>query len=244
MALISRRIKIENIEILCSESLSVDMELQSLTRLYLCKYACPQNHYTFKAARLQLSGEIDGYYTPSNLSVIRTPVNCFPCPVGAKCDTQIKALPNYWGYRDQNNFVTMLRCPEGYCCEGNETCKGIDSCNIGRIGTLFGTCKPYLTEALFSSKCISVLKCHNNVILISYIIGIIGYSVCFKRRSSLRFTEDEREQAMDLNQVSVYATVTDTTNACEEEHVDSLDKGVQTVKETKLLEKGGGLNYV
>ena len=37
---------------------------------------------------------------------------CKPCPVGANCSTKIKALPNYWGIRNENDDITMVRCPE------------------------------------------------------------------------------------------------------------------------------------
>ncbi len=98
---------------------------------------------------------------------------CWPCPSGASCAGELVALPNYWGFSDDSGWLTMIRCPPGYCCQGNETCHAVDSCNTGRMGTLCGTCEPNHTEALFLSRCIAVEKCRDYLVVILYIAGAI-----------------------------------------------------------------------
>ena len=76
-----------------------------------------------------------------------------------------------------DNFVTMIRCSPGYCCKDKKTCKGIDSCNTGRTGTLCGTCQANLTESLFSTKCLSFQDCKDYVIIALYMSCVVGYSI-------------------------------------------------------------------
>ena len=163
------RMEMENVEILCPKSFSVHLTAQRYSKVFLCKYGCPENHYTFEAGELKLSGEINEWNASTYHSIIGMQKKCVPCPVGANCENKIiKALPNYWGYKNKSDFVTMLRCPEGYCCEGNETCKGIDSCNTGRTGTLCGTCKNNSAESLFSTRCIHLKHCSGTLVIVLY----------------------------------------------------------------------------
>ena len=101
------------------------------------------------------------YKSGSSLEVFVPP--CQPCPIGAKCNSVIQVLPNYWGYL--NKSVSIFRCPEDYCCQGNDTCGKIDSCNIGRIGMLCGNCEPTLTEALFTPKCVTIKSCRTTLLI-------------------------------------------------------------------------------
>ena len=104
---------------------------------------------------------------------------CAPCPFRAKCEYgKIIALPNYWGYRNKTSFVTMIRCPAGYCCEGKETCLDVDSCGRNRGGILCGTCLGNFAESLLSSKCLPNHDCQRVLILVLYILAVIIYSVC------------------------------------------------------------------
>ena len=106
-----------------------------------------------------------------------TEPNCFACPVGAYCDKHIQALPNYWGYKDQYDLVTMIRYPNGYCCQDDKTCKGIDSCNKHRTGPLCGKCEGNWTESLFSSQCIPVKHCSTTDIIVLYIVCAIAHAL-------------------------------------------------------------------
>ena len=129
-----------------------------------CESSCSQG-YTFLVSNMKI--EEEGFYKEwflgdidySNQNFIP---DCFPCPVGTSCDPSNtpNSLENYWGYTNQSSYVTMIRCPADYCCTGNDTCEGIDSCNTGRTGALCGTCQSNLTESLFSTKCLSFENCN------------------------------------------------------------------------------------
>ena len=166
----------ENIDILCPSSLAVEQTIEEYVHQYLCKFHCPDDYYTFEAGSLKLNGH-SGRDGILNGTIDSIEPNCLPCPVGAKCGQQVRPLPNYWGLKEHNNVVKMLRCPDGYCCEGPESCKSIDSCNTGRTGTLCGTCGPNLTESLLSPKCVSSNSCHGNRIVMLYIMCAISYAV-------------------------------------------------------------------
>ena len=69
----------------------------------------------------------------------------------------------------------MIRCPDGYFCKGNDMCDGINPCNIKRTGNVCGECQKGLSEALFSTECISVEKCIGVIALLYYTICVIIY---------------------------------------------------------------------
>ena len=71
----------------------------------------------------------------------------------------------------------MIRCPSDYCCQGDETCKEIDSCSANRTGPLCGKCKGNWTESLFSPKCLLVDDCPAGLILMLYIGGAVAYGL-------------------------------------------------------------------
>ena len=101
---------------------------------------------------------------------------CSQCPVGAKCNGSIKALPNYWGYRT-NDDVVMIRCPTGYCCQDDESCQTFDTCNSNRSGPLCGVCEMGLAESLFDQTCVPLEKCHTWFIVLLYISCAVGYGL-------------------------------------------------------------------
>ena len=70
----------------------------------------------------------------------------------------------------------MLRCPEGYCCQDDETCKGIDSCSSNRTGMLCGSCISNWTVSLFLSSCILAKNCNAKLIIFLYILAVIVYT--------------------------------------------------------------------
>ena len=102
---------------------------------------------------------------------------CTPCPIGAKCHKGTRSLPNYWGYKDQSEKITMIRCPNGYCCQNDEMCNGIDSCNKHRTGPLCGKCKGNWTESLFSPECLLIQRCPAGEIIVLYIACAATYSL-------------------------------------------------------------------
>ena len=98
--------------------------------VYQCEAACTSDMYTFQSGNMTLDGYYYGYSRKSLVSNLNSPL-CNQCPVGAKCSGDIKALPNYWGYKD-NDTVAMIRCPTGYCCQDDESCQSFDTCNSNR----------------------------------------------------------------------------------------------------------------
>ena len=170
--------QIEDVLILCSQSFYVVETKNSVTKLYKCEYSCQNGFYTFSAGNVTLN-EIYEERALLYSTFERSNITCFPCPVGASCDNKIKALPNYWGHKANNgNYVTMIRCPENYCCSENNTCGEIDSCNKDRTGILCGICEMNLTESLFSANCIAEENCYTNAIFVLYFTLALVYGIC------------------------------------------------------------------
>ena len=160
--------------------------------IYTCKLTCEGNNkYSLQAGILGVS-EITYMYENSppltdSLSQAPHPPTCLPCPLGAKCEGPIQALPDYWGYVTQKNkSVSMIRCPDSYCCQGNETCKAIDSCNTGRTGTLCATCERNLTEALFTTKCLPNEDCRSDLVIVILISAVLVYGIVLLLFSTIK----------------------------------------------------------
>ena len=101
--------------------------------IYTCKPTCEGNNkYSLQGGILVVSEETTKeLYSmtdllTSNLSLEPHPPICLPCPLGAKCEGSIQSLPDYWGYITQKKGISMIRCPDSYCCQDNETCEEID----------------------------------------------------------------------------------------------------------------------
>ena len=122
----------QNIKILCPLEMAA-VETVSISKsephVYHCEAACTPDMYTFQSGNMTLDVHV-GYYDASRKSSVSNLNNplCNRCPVGAKCSGDIKALPNYWGYRNKDEVV-MIRCPTGYCCQDDESCQSFDSCS-------------------------------------------------------------------------------------------------------------------
>ena len=152
-------------------------------RVYHCQAACTSDMYTFQYGNMTIDGNNgDNYvslfqavYDPTKSFVsYRNNPHCNQCPVGAKCNRNIKALPDYWGYKEKDTVV-MIRCPTGYCCQDDESCQSFDSCNSNRSGPLCGVCEKGLAESLFDQTCIPLEKCHTWLIVLLYISCAVGY---------------------------------------------------------------------
>ena len=142
-----------------------------------CKVACKIDEYTYDGGSIIINGTLHSYTNTNSLASTITEPSCHACPVGGKCDGNIKSLPNYWGYKNGSDHVTMIRCPDGYCCQNDHTCQGISSCQKGRTGTLCGRCIENLTESLISPKCIDSSKCYTELVLIMYFLSSLSYAV-------------------------------------------------------------------
>ena len=159
--------QVKSLQLFCPPGLEPKLLLKEYTTSISCDISCPEA-YTFQAGNMSVD-VIQKYHhkVGRNISHSTSKVECFPCPVGAVCDGSVQALPKYWGYINQNNSVTIIRCPEGYCCQDNDTCRDIDSCNIGRTGTLCGNCLENLTEQ----------NCYGNLILFLYFFCALIYTI-------------------------------------------------------------------
>ena len=71
----------------------------------------------------------------------------------------------------------MIRCSNGYCCQDDEMCKGIDSCNKHRTGSLCGKCEANWTESLFFPECLLIEYCPAAEIIALYIICVVAYGL-------------------------------------------------------------------
>ena len=137
-----------------------------------CEKRCQKDQYSLQAGEAL----IDMHKYGDKLANKSEPT-CFPCPVGSQCDQRIISLPNYWGYKNGSDYVTIIRCPDGYCCQDKESCIGIDSCAPGRTGTLCGICEQNLTESFLSPSCIPTENCSNSLLIALYFLGAISYAV-------------------------------------------------------------------
>ena len=165
---------LENFEISCPQGLTVANVSNEKEEQFSCEKQCPTDTYTFQAGSAVINGNKDYVASLYNITYNRSEVHCKVCPLGANCTGFIKALPNYWGYKDTTyDSVTMIRCPDGYCCKGNDTCDGINSCNINRTGNICEKCHKGLSEALFSTECLSADTCIGAIALLYYTLCVI-----------------------------------------------------------------------
>ncbi len=86
---------------------------------------------------------------------IETNTSCHSCPFGGHCiDGVVKALPNFWGYK-QGNLIAFVSCPLQYCCNDIDVmCNTFDACAPNRTGQLCGQCEKGFSESLISTVCI------------------------------------------------------------------------------------------
>ena len=154
-------------KVLCPTSMNIGHDPANDGKIheFLCRSQCDENSYSFQN-RIMIIEKLeyirnDNFSFSMELSLHKKDLTCFPCPSGALCNASIKALPNYWGFRNSLGSVSMIKCPDLYCCQSEYTCNGIDSCNFGRTGTLCGSCIDSFDEGLLSSACISNDECYH-----------------------------------------------------------------------------------
>ncbi|CAD5123937.1 unnamed protein product [Dimorphilus gyrociliatus] len=153
------------------EGLMTSHKLDQL--IYTCKI-CGDNRYSMSRGALIYNASKNGtddiapYYnlrvdseypngtglTLFNLTDIEP---CYSCPYGGDCASEIRAIPNYWGYY-YGNRIAFLPCPPNYCCS-IPPCQGIQPCSKNRQGRLCGQCAPGYSEAFFSTTCVKNENC-------------------------------------------------------------------------------------
>ena len=136
---------------------------------YFCE-SCPQNKYSLDYGHMNYSLVYSAfsYYTllingetPSaayNGSYTYHDIECLQCPYGGRCRQTITAVPNFWGYV-QENRIKFQHCPKDYCCSST-FCESYSKCAEFRTGRLCGVCGPGYSEALFSARCLPDGQCN------------------------------------------------------------------------------------
>ena len=143
---------------------------------------CPQTKYTIENSYAKVQ-KFDRKHIKIHFS------KCHPCPFGAHCIHSVVPKRNFWGYIVSGK-VEMISCPPGYCCQGKNTCKRLNSCNGNRTGTLCGKCPTGYYLSFFANHCVKMKSCKVGqfwsllavaavifVLLISYIQQIFGVIV-------------------------------------------------------------------
>ena len=113
--------------------------------------ACTENAYS-----LQRGHAIEGRVVPG--------FKCLTCPFGGNCTYNILAKPNFWGFPEQNNPLTLRFniCPVGYCIPPQETkFPEFNGCQGNRSGDLCGNCSEGYTETLYSTHCRPSHQCND-----------------------------------------------------------------------------------
>ena len=169
----SRKFKMSQVKFLCSFNIGFDwLDVRSILQ---CKSYCEQGQYPNINNTEPAISVVNRDVT--DLSLFESAA-CPNCPVGASCRKNgIIPLPDYWGYRETNGEIKMIRCPKDYCCTGSSDCKSIKSCKRGRTGTLCGQCEDNRTESLFSSNCVPVTNCQPWLVSTFYILAAILYAL-------------------------------------------------------------------
>ena len=176
----------QNVLIQCSVGKVAQRTLGQSDVTFACNSVCEgESKYSLQSGILVISENVTMKCYDDLILVIQKPgtleevfvPTCQPCPLGAKCNSGIQVLPNYWGYITSKPSVSMIRCPDDYCCQGNETCSAIDSCNMGRTGTLCGTCEENLTESIFIPKCLPTESCKSALVTTLFMSAALFYAV-------------------------------------------------------------------
>ena len=202
----------------------------------------------------------------SSLSVSIENSSCQRCPREVVCGSNtLDALPNYWGHKDNIGKITMMRCPDQYCCQRGDDCKGISTCNTGRGGTLCGRCVGNTTESLFSANCFQEDKCYTLLFGFLYAACVVMYSIflaiyddvkrafikralkLFKkiknRRQSRNIEQSDDNMMDDVNNTDSYSSLVkalllaDYMGNSQLQTLEVIDKkGIDTLRTSALVE--------
>ena len=221
---------LENFEISCPQGLAVTNISGYIEEQFSCEKQCPIDGYTFQAGSAVINGNNARFHSNyNNITYSRSKVHCKVCPLGANCTGSIKALPNYCGYKNsKDDSVTMIRCPDGYCCTGNDSCDRINSCNINRTGNICGKCQKGLSEALFSTECLSTDTCIGAIALLYYtlcVIVYIAFLTSYKDLQKYAATKLKDLYKRIKNQQCLYWKKNENTNS--DEHNEKPDENIE-----------------
>ena len=235
----SDQIYLENFKIFCPQGLAVVNVSRPSEEQFSCEQQCPTDGYTFQAGSAVINGNKHDMLSTYNITYSRSEVHCKVCPLGANCIGSIKALPHYWGYKDsKDNSVTMIRCPDGYCCKGNDTCDEINSCNINRTGNICGKCQKRLSEALFSTECISAEKCIGAIALLYYTICVIIYIAFLASYKDLqKYATTKVKELYKKLKERIYLHKKNSGNSNTDEHDENIELHIQNGKKYSDIQR-------
>eukprot|EP00112_Aurelia_sp_Birch-Aquarium-sp1_P015567 Seg3464.2 transcript_id=Seg3464.2/GoldUCD/mRNA.D3Y31 product="hypothetical protein" protein_id=Seg3464.2/GoldUCD/D3Y31 len=137
---------------------------------------CPDKTYTLE----------ESYATVTNFNDSHRGIHsakCQPCPFGATCISMIRPKKNFWGYIYKKR-AHLISCPPGHCCQTNEGCRSLESCNIMRRGVLCGECSKGYSQSVFSGTCIKDSQCN------AWIFWGVLIAVCFGLLLTIAYLQD------------------------------------------------------
>ena len=225
----SHQVYLENFKIFCPRGLAV-ANVSSLREEQLsCEKQCPTDAYTVEAGSAVINGNKLHWESSYDITYNRSEIQCKVCPLGANCTGPIKALQNYWGYKNfKDDSVIMIRCLDGYCCTGNDTCDGTNSCNTNRTGNICGKCQKGLSEALFSTECLSTDSCVGAIALLYYTLCVfiyIAFLASYKDLQKYAATKIKELYKKIKDQQCLYWKKNDNTNS--DEYNEKPDENIE-----------------
>eukprot|EP00112_Aurelia_sp_Birch-Aquarium-sp1_P024428 Seg772.5 transcript_id=Seg772.5/GoldUCD/mRNA.D3Y31 product="hypothetical protein" protein_id=Seg772.5/GoldUCD/D3Y31 len=172
---------IKNESIISYEKSPRSRKIQSKTLIVDC-IVCPQTKYTIENSYAKVQ-KLDGKHIEIHFS------KCQSCPFGAHCIHSVMPKRNFWGCVVDGK-VQMISCPPGFCCQGENTCKRINSCDGKRTGILCGKCQIGYHLTFFANHCVKMDTCNVGqfwgllvavasifVVLIAYLQKVFGVIV-------------------------------------------------------------------
>ncbi len=179
------------------------------------------------------------------LDQIAASPSCVKCPLETLCGaSSMVAIPNYWGFREHNGVVRMLRCVDQYCCQNSEDCTDIESCNANRVGILCGLCADGMTESLFSPQCFHLHECKTPYFVLLYFLCVILYALFLATyRDAKKLLQEKLGDTLKAIKVKVVLatkcrsrsmTVSEVCTDTKEEKMCSLDTGLHSQNSRSL----------
>ena len=199
---VAKTITIENNDTQFENSSVLDPKVAPLDSLMLFCTQCTFLPYTSGNGSIKISNSTAGdRMVPNDVCAandhkhtkcgiyghyIETKSPCHPCPFGGDCTQgQVKARPNYWGYK-YKKFTYFQSCPLGYCCNDIDIpCDAHNTCAPHRQGQMCGECEPGYTESLMSRTCIPDDKCKDWWIWPAAVFLAMSYLIWYMYKGDL-----------------------------------------------------------
>ena len=133
----------------------------------LCE-ECPDGFYSLER------GWASGFH-------VHEETKCIKCPYGAKCERgKVLAQENFWGSKVNATSSTLqfIPCPSEYCkTPAHPTIHAYNGCHGSRTGVLCGECAEGFSEALYSTSCQKIEKCHDRWFWLVSLIYVLAFAL-------------------------------------------------------------------